>query len=38
LVELGRIRDDDELISDKMANLVRQETECFHVVSGLYPI
>jgi len=25
-----------ELISDKTANLVRPETECFHVASGPY--
>ena len=27
---------DGELISDKMANLIRPETECFHVASGPY--
>ena len=27
---------DGELISDKMENLVRPETECFHVASGPY--
>jgi len=30
-------QDDDELISDKMANLVRPEAECFHVASGPCP-
>jgi len=29
-------QDDGELISDKTANLVRPETECFHVASGPY--